>query len=505
MSPRSSIVTETGPPYGVSFLGDFTPKNVLWELWNCLHQTYPWQFFVLGGRLVQVADGITEVVSKDRINGLVQQAIYQVTYQANGVVKERKPLTDSWVKKLWASTPEYCHPLRAVVNHPFLAPGARVVTAHGYDTESKVFLWCPDFGAAVNTLNPQVTAKDLAHFSALISDFALKTPADIVHALALLVSPFMRPGFDGPSPEFLVHADSMGSGKSTLCEVTGVLATGVVPPTVSVGDSASEGKYNLHGELAHPGEFIYTDNVKTASTWGDADRNRLLTAPGPVAVRPVGSSTVRVDPTTRTWMTTMNLYDIDLEHSRRTVSIALGATSGKYQFTDLVGHVRQHRLWFCLLLARCFQAWLDAGAPKPPRSLPSFDRWSDTVGGFVCWLWPDLAEHWLAPTARPIPAIDRELAELFEEWPRTGLMPPLGTTKPPEHIWKGSAEVLPLITGGDLIALQQVVGSGTFDSQKQRWGRFLRELADSMRVVLGYRLEIHRSGTVRTYRPVKVS
>ena len=326
-----------------------------------------------------------------------------------------------------------------------------------------------------------------------------------MHALGLLVNPFMRPGFVGPSPEVLVHADSMGSGKSTLCEVTGVLATGVVPPTVTVDGSASEARYNLHGELAQPGEFIYSDNVKTASTWGDADRNRLLTAPSLSAVRPVGSTTVRVDPTIRTWMTTMNLYNIDLEHSRRTVSIALGATSGKYKFPDLVGHVRKHRLWFCLLLARYMEAWVDAGAPRAPRSLPSFDNWSDTVGGFVCWLMPDIAEHWLAPTARPIPAIDRELADLFKEWPSKGPIPLPGTTKPPEHIWKRSAEVLPLIKGGDLIALQQVVGSGTFESQKQRWGRFVKQLADSMRVVLGYRLEVHCSGTVRTYRPVKVS
>ena len=57
-------------------------------------------------------------------------------------------------------------------------------------------------------------------------DFPFAKPEHRAAWLAFVLTPLARHAFSGPSPLFLIDANTRGSGKSLLADVGGILATG---------------------------------------------------------------------------------------------------------------------------------------------------------------------------------------------------------------------------------------------------------------------------------------
>src|SRR5690606_12460616 len=53
----------------------------------------------------------------------------------------------------------------------------------------------------------------------LLIDFVFDSDASFAHAIALMLSPIVRPAINGPTPLHLVDAPTPGSGKSLLARI----------------------------------------------------------------------------------------------------------------------------------------------------------------------------------------------------------------------------------------------------------------------------------------------
>jgi hypothetical protein len=63
-------------------------------------------------------------------------------------------------------------------------------------------------------------------FDELLGDFPFADGSARVHALALLLEPFVRPAIHGPTPLYLIDAPLRGSGKGLLADIACLVATG---------------------------------------------------------------------------------------------------------------------------------------------------------------------------------------------------------------------------------------------------------------------------------------
>ena len=188
-------------------------------------------------------------------------------------------------------------------------------------------------------------------------------------------------------PLHAVTANQPGTGKTLLCNLVGVIATGVIPTTNPYPGTADELRKLATSILRSGPTLVMLDNVEgvvksrelarllTSQTWGD----RLL-----------GVSKALTMPNRATWMMTGNAVRFGGDLARRVVPIALSANrhdpwnrSG-FRHENLSGWTLENRgrlLWACFTLCR---AWMHAGRPPSPVVHGGgFEWWSNTIGGIL--------------------------------------------------------------------------------------------------------------------------
>lgn len=281
-------------------------------------------------------------------------------------------------------------PLENVVDCPMLRPDGTAITTPGYD-EATGLLYEPSEDFPEGPKNPtQADARAaLAVLHDILVDFPFKTPAHLAACVAALVTPLARYSFRGPSPLFMIDANTAGTGKGRLVAVIGAIVAGRPMATMAPLEDDGEQRKRITALAIGGDKIVLIDNV--VGTLGSPSLDAALTSTE-WSDRLLGvTQTVRV-PLAMTWYATGNNIQLLGDMGRRIMHIRLespldqpGDRTG-FRYPDLETFVRTRRAVFVTAALTILRAFCAAGRPAAElKSWGSFEGWSDLVRGALVY------------------------------------------------------------------------------------------------------------------------
>jgi putative DNA primase/helicase len=339
-----------------------------------------------GGRLVP------QVLRPDRMRyRLSQLAIWKMP-KADGKVRVLTGAPGEIVINVLAAPDPPLPVLDRVVDVPVLGPDGKIHDKPGYSSSSRVF-YEPAEGLSVPKVasrpskSERLRARKLITYE-LFGDFPFVGKSELAHAVAMLLQPFVRAYFSGPTPLYVVEAPTPGTGKGLLVEVACWPAVGAPLPAMTEGKDEDEWRKRITANLVEAPVAILIDNLK--DKLDSASVSAVLTA-DIWKDRILGRSAMCTLPNKTTWVATGNNPDFSKEIARRVARIRMDAgqehpedrKSKDFRHEKLVQYAAEHRgelVWAALTLAR---AWVAAGAKPGEQNLGSFEAWSACLGGIL--------------------------------------------------------------------------------------------------------------------------
>ena len=290
-----------------------------------------------------------------------------------------------------AATPEAPLPtLHRIALTPTFAADGTIVARRGFHARPGIFYdGSIEFNdlAATPTENDVRSAREL--LLEIVSDFPFTTEADRANAIALLVLPFARGLFDGPSPLHLIEKPTQGTGATLIAQAFAIVATGRDLMMITEGGSDEEWRKRITSTLLESPSIICIDNLHrfvdsaalsaalTSTTWND---------------RRLGKSENVSPANLAAWCATANNPTVSGEIARRTVSIRLDARLDRpwerdpstFRHPNLISWVRERRGDLVRAVVRIIQSWLAAGRPDHGvPTLGSYESWARCIGGIL--------------------------------------------------------------------------------------------------------------------------
>ncbi|OUN01369.1 MAG: hypothetical protein BAA04_07060 [Firmicutes bacterium ZCTH02-B6] len=437
----------------------------------------PPHLFQRGGLLTRIQLGDAgepklTVVTEAGLRGILARVAWWYRTVGQG---ENARLVDAMppvaVVKDMMAAPEYPVPIIArIVEAPVFGRDGELNLKPGYHTHSRTYYWSsgidiPDVGRP----DPDQIdrAKRLLLYE-LLCDFPFISDAELAHAVAALLGPFVREMINGPTPLHLIEAPSPGTGKSLLADVIAIPATGRPAATMTEGRDEDEWRKRITSVLIAAPTYVLIDNIRrkldsaslaaalTSQMWQD----RIL-----------GRSELTTLPVRAIWLATGNNPALTTEMARRTVRIRLDAKVARpwqrqgFKHEDLRSWAYANRgelVWAALTLV---QAWVEDGMKPGRYVLGQYEAWARVIGGIL-----DTAgiRGFLGNLEELYSAADEETAqwEAFCEawWTKFGASP------------RGLGDLFTLAEEQDL--LLTVRGDGNERSQKIRMGKALAQMRD---------------------------
>lgn len=275
--------------------------------------------------------------------------------------------------------------LARVVHAPTFSSDMALLTTPGYHASARVY-YDPKPGAAVPAVPNDPTESDLEKartliLSDLLVDFPFVSEADLAHAIALFLLPFVRELIDGPTPLHLIEAPTMGSGKGLLADALLLPALGAPPSPMTEATTDEEWGKSITSNLLASPTVIFIDNLNRKLASG-----KLAAALTAVEFsdRILGKSEQVALPVRCAWVVTANNPTLSTEISRRCIRIRIDPRMDKpwqreqFRHKGLRKWIEANRgdlIWAALVICRY---GLSHGTPSQP--LGSYEAWSDVLG-----------------------------------------------------------------------------------------------------------------------------
>ena len=280
--------------------------------------------------------------------------------------------------------------LAGVVTAPVLRPDGSVLNSPGYDPATGLLfdpqgvsfpiIKCPSRDDAVRAA---------ASLMDLVKDFPFAKGDHGAAWLAFLLTPLARFAFTGPSPLFLVDANTRGSGKSLLCDIVALIITGREMSRMANPKDDDEARKRITA-LALAGDTLcLIDNI--VGGLGCASLDAALTGTS-WKDRILGRTEIVELPLLVTWSATGNNVVLHADTSRRVAHIRLDSRLENpeeregFRYPNLKAYVREHRPKLLADVLTILAAFCRAG--RPQQKLPtwgSFEGWSNLVRQAVVW------------------------------------------------------------------------------------------------------------------------
>jgi len=222
-------------------------------------------------------------------------------------------------------------------------------------------------------------------------DFAFASRADLAHALALTILPFVRSAIKGPTPLHLVEANSQGAGKGLLVKTA--LSIGLGPGVWSsptVNGNEDEIRKGITTGLTKGYSVFFMDNLTALFSPTLA---AAITEDGWVD-RILGRTDSIEMPINWIWAATGNNLKVSQDFPRRSLLIRLVPAEWKpwrrpdetFRHPDLRGWVSEHRAELVEAVLILIQSWVAAGKPTVPITpMGSFENWSRVMGSILAF------------------------------------------------------------------------------------------------------------------------
>lgn len=287
---------------------------------------------------------------------------------------------------------EGIRPLEAVVEAPTLRPDGTVLDTPGWDPATTL-LYEPN--GEFPPLPPAPTlamAQEAADvLLGLVEQFPFAGANHRAAWLAAALTALARFAVPGPCPLFLFEANTPGSGKSLLCDIIALIATGREMTRTAYPDSNEE-MHKVITSVALAGDrLIMLDNIEgplggpaldaalTASSW----KGRVL-----------GRSEMTPElPLHTCWFATGNNPVLKGDAPRRVIPCRLESREerpeerGGYRIPRLKEYVTRNRPALVVAALTILRAHALAGRPQPYPLTPfgGYEEWSDAVRAAVAW------------------------------------------------------------------------------------------------------------------------
>ena len=359
--------------------------------WEAIRQgNQPPLLFRFAGALVRV---ITDEDGRPRPQLLTPEILrHHLSQWADwhkNEVEVKKPPLDN-MKDVLASPAPDLPTLKRIVSAPVFAPDGSLRLEPGYHAPSAV-LYAPQASFKALPVPDAITREEMEAardfvLDELIVDFPFASESDKHNAVALFILPYVRDMIPGPTPNHLVEASVIGSGKSKLVDALLWGALGMPPALITEGTDDYSWKQGITTHLFSGKPVAKIDNVNhpvnsgalAAAITGDTWDERLLgtnTSAG-LAIRTI-------------WTMTGNNVSLSSELIRRTVRIRLVPATAHpeersgFQHPNLEDWCRQERARLVQCAHIIVRWWLQAGRPKGPRQMASYYDYAEIIGGIL--------------------------------------------------------------------------------------------------------------------------
>jgi hypothetical protein len=289
---------------------------------------------------------------------------------------------------------------------PCLRTDGTLLQEPGYDPDTGLF-FLPQPGVTFPEIPEHPTIEDARAAAQtllnLVVDFPFARPegdeaGDSPHTyawLASLLTILCRSAIDGPCPLFLFTANTAASGKTKLCDLNALIATGRKMPRSDYTDNNEEMAKVLFAIALGGFPVVFLDNVGSGGALGGSAIDKALTSTA-LNGRILGASEMRDVPFYAILFATGNNVRLQGDIHRRLVPCRLESPDEHPEERDedafqLKGDLEEHTLKNRPALVAAgltiVRAYVVAGKPKPkPKLTPmDFPAWCGLIRNAIHW------------------------------------------------------------------------------------------------------------------------
>ena len=491
--PMNYVAPDTTLPMLRSDNGDLA--QAVDQAWSLLlaSNRVPWLFRFAGVPTWVVPDDegrpVAATLTEERLRHMLAKlAVWRRISRQGDLVPAHPPT--ALVKSILATPDPGLPVLLGIVNTPVFGRNGRLLTSPGYHPDARL-LYQPLPGFEVPAIPDSPSPDQVAAARGLIcedllGDFPFVAPAEMAHAVAMLILGVVRSMIDGPTPLHLIEKPTPGTGATLMVDAIATILTGAGASVMTEGRDDEEWRKRVTAKLRQVPSILLIDNLR--SKLDSAAVAAALTAPF-WEDRILGVSEMARLPIRCIWIATGNNPEFSNEMARRLVRIRLDAhverpwqRSG-FKHPELSTWVRANRAQLVAACLTLCQAWLAAGRPRGTLTIGSYENWSAIIGGIL--------------EVAGVPGFLGNLDEMLEASDSEGA------------VWRGfvsawwnrfgTAEVgtVDLYEIGLACEPPLQLGSGTERSQRIRLGKSLGRLRDRVFRVGGLSLRTSICGTLQ--------
>jgi primase-polymerase (primpol)-like protein len=283
--------------------------------------------------------------------------------------------------------------LRDIVQTPRLREDGTILNTKGYDPQSRLY-FNPDEDLQLPRIQTDPSKEEIENAKNWLweplQDFPFNNEASKANALALILTPIIRPALgDGCVPLALVDASTSGAGKTLLVQVASIIATGSIASSVTAPTRTAEWRKQITSKARKGDGFFFLDNVR--GVLESRPLEEAITTPRWEG-RVLGQSKMMDVPLQMTWIATGNNLQVGGDLDRRFYKIRLvpqhpnpeERSQDEFEHPNLKKWTRQNRGKLIGALLTLARGWYAAGEPDPSIDLfNSFTEWSRVIGGIL--------------------------------------------------------------------------------------------------------------------------
>ncbi|OGN72017.1 MAG: hypothetical protein A2X25_12780 [Chloroflexi bacterium GWB2_49_20] len=278
--------------------------------------------------------------------------------------------------------------IEGLIETPTIRPDGSLLNDPGYDPSTRLY-YVPTLEIKLPPFGPDRKESAVNLIQELMHDFPFADPASRANAIALLITPLIRPAITGKVPLALIDSPQSGTGKSLLQSVVGMLASGHEPVIITVPRAADEWRKKITATLMSGAAVISIDNLTESLDSGELAA--AITAPV-WSDRILGHSEMVRIPQRATWIANDNNLRLGGDLPRRCYWIRLDAQTSRpwqrddFLHPDLPEWVLKNRGDLIISILTLAQGWFKAGQPAGDApSIGGFSEWSQVIGGVLAF------------------------------------------------------------------------------------------------------------------------
>lgn len=334
---------------------------------------------------------LIRALSMDSLPLLAAQEARWAKFDAKGKPVPINPPKEALQALLGAQGQWTLPPLSGIINCPIMRPDGSILSAPGYDAATRLYAdFKPGVFPPVEDSPGELAACDaLGTLRDAIAEFPFAEEVDCSVALAALLTAVMRQSVQA-APLFAFSAPTPGTGKSTLCDLVSIIATGKTAPAMDFppGDEA-EFRKMVFAALLEGSPVVLIDNV--TSVVNSATLNIVLTQET-LKSRILGLSKNAEVPTSALWLIDGNNLRLEGDVTRRTLFCNMDAgveRPAERRFRrDIYPWAKEHRPELVHAALTVLRAFHRAGKPglADMPAMQGFMDWSNMVRGALRWM-----------------------------------------------------------------------------------------------------------------------